>query len=240
MVALEDRYWWFRGKNAILRKLLDRHTPQRPGSQPPLELLDVGCGGGAMLADLARRGNARGVDVSPAAVDACRRRGLTAAIGALPDALGLPPASMDAIVASEVIEHVADDHAAAAALVALLRPGGVLAVTVPAFQWLWGPHDDSHHHYRRYTRKRLLGLFHDQPVRVRYSGYANTALFPLMVLQRAAARLSKGKAVTGSPTPLPAPVNAAFAAIFAAEGRLMPAISLPVGGTVVAIFQRQM
>ena len=50
------------------------------------------------------------------------------------DATGLPFAdgSFDRIIASEVMEHIDDDEAALAELARVLRPGGVLAVTIPA------------------------------------------------------------------------------------------------------------
>ena len=51
------------------------------------------------------------------------------------DALRLPftDASFDRVIASEVMEHIPDDRCAAAELARVLRPGGTIAVTVPAF-----------------------------------------------------------------------------------------------------------
>src|SRR5579885_1250996 len=72
--------------------------------------------------------------------------------------------SFDRIIASEVLEHIPDDGAAMAELARVLRPGGTLAVTVPA--WLpericWAITDEFHApfveggHVRIYTEARL-------------------------------------------------------------------------------------
>ncbi len=65
------------------------------------------------------------------------------------NALHLPfaDASFDRIIAAEVLEHLPDDHGAVMELARVLRPGGTLAVTVPA--WLperlcWALSDDYH------------------------------------------------------------------------------------------------
>jgi len=65
------------------------------------------------------------------------------------DATRLPfaDASFDRIIASEVAEHIEDDEAALAELFRVLRPGGVLAVTIPARlpeRICWALSDDYH------------------------------------------------------------------------------------------------
>ena len=54
-----------------------------------------------------------------------------------------------------MLEHIADDHAAMAAMARTLRPGGRLTALVPAHPRLYGPLDRAFGHYRRYTRERL-------------------------------------------------------------------------------------
>jgi len=63
----------------------------------------------------------------------------------------------DLVVATDVIEHVEDDHAAMETLVALTKPGGRLLITVPALQWLFGIHDESLGHFRRYDMRTESG-----------------------------------------------------------------------------------
>jgi len=82
------------------------------------------------------------------------------------DATCLPfaDASFDRIIASEVVEHIDDDENALAELFRVLRPGGVIAVTIPARlpeRICWALSDEYHApsqpggHVRIYTRAEL-------------------------------------------------------------------------------------
>jgi SAM-dependent methyltransferase len=103
-----------------------------------LRVLDVGCGHGLYSLDLARRGATLvGCDLDRSALsDAQRsshglgldgRAGFLVADGA---ALPLPEGEFDLVVCNCVLEHIADDGAALAAMARVLRPGGMLYLTV--------------------------------------------------------------------------------------------------------------
>jgi hypothetical protein len=55
-----------------------------------------------------------------------------------------------------VLEHIEDDIAAAGKLCRMLKQGGMLCITVPALQGLFGFHDEMLGHYRRYSRGMLI------------------------------------------------------------------------------------
>jgi SAM-dependent methyltransferase len=65
------------------------------------------------------------------------------------------PACADAVVSSNVLEHVVDDEACLGAMWNLLRPGGTLALYVPARPELFGDFDRAVGHQRRYRRREL-------------------------------------------------------------------------------------
>jgi len=65
--------------------------------------------------------------------------------------------SADAVVSSNVLEHVVHDGACLAAMHTLLRPGGTLALYVPARPELYGDFDREVGHQRRYRRRDLRG-----------------------------------------------------------------------------------
>jgi SAM-dependent methyltransferase len=73
------------------------------------------------------------------------------------DATSLPfeTASFDALVLAEVLEHVEDDYAALAESARVLRPGGVLGITVPRNPAWFSRSDEWAGHIRRYTREQL-------------------------------------------------------------------------------------
>lgn len=109
-------------------------------------VLDLGTGFGRHSFETARRG-AHVVAVDLAADEVLATRATfdaMSAAGELPDglravalradALRLPflDGTFDRVITSEVLEHIPDDHGALRELRRVLRPGGRLAVTVPA------------------------------------------------------------------------------------------------------------
>jgi SAM-dependent methyltransferase len=81
----------------------------------------------------------------------------------LGDATSLPYAdrSFDLVCALDIIEHIADDHAAFAQLRRILRPGGKLLLAVPLHPDRWTTFDTVVGHARRYTREELLAILED-------------------------------------------------------------------------------
>ena len=118
-------------------------------------------------------------DASPLAVEFSSRRGVPIQQGALPDGLNLAPNSFDAVLMLDVLEHLEDDVACARSAASVLKPGGLMLLTVPAYQWLYGPHDTAHHHHRRYTRRQVRDVLSQAGLNIRYTSYYNALLFPL-------------------------------------------------------------
>ncbi|HEY0680391.1 MAG TPA: class I SAM-dependent methyltransferase [Chitinophagaceae bacterium] len=85
--------------------------------------------------------------------------------------------SFDTVFALNVVEHIADHDLAIRNARKLLREGGNLIILVPAYQWLYNRFDKELEHYRRYTRKQLIGLMSPH-LKVRHSQYFNCAGIP--------------------------------------------------------------
>lgn len=136
--------------NAALRwDVVSRLLPDPLG-----DVLEVGCGQGAVAARLARRANsltALEPDLQSFAVAKARvgDRGqvLNMMSGELPAG-----DSFDLVCAFEVLEHIGDDAAALADWVARLRPGGTLLLSVPAHSRRFSDADRIAGHFRRYDR----------------------------------------------------------------------------------------
>ncbi len=235
MFELEDHYWWYRGVRTLLRALLERYAP------PNARLLDGGCGTGANLRWLEEFGSAIGVDISLQAIRFCRARGLPAArafVASL-DELPFPNDGFDVVISTEVICNIADDAATFVELARVLKPGGVLIVQVPAYQWLWSIHDVAVGHRRRYAGRDLRAKIERAGFRIERLTHANAFFLPAIAAERLAFRsVRTGRVVRSDLQPLPALVNAMLSALFVAEMRLVSRVDLPYGLSLIAVARK--
>jgi SAM-dependent methyltransferase len=239
MFELETRHWWYQGRRRIVLTMLERELGA-PTATSPRRVCDLGCGCGMILHDLAQRGyQVTGLDASAQGVSYCAARGLTVIQGVLPDDAAKLPGPFDIVMIRDVLEHIPDDRATLAAAAALVAPGGVLLLTVPAFQWLWSHHDDRFSHLRRYNSATLHRLVADLPgVKLEFMSYMNAALFPAACVSRLAMRLLhyRGKSVELKVPP--APLNGILEATFAAERHwLGRGLRFPFGLSLIAVLR---
>jgi SAM-dependent methyltransferase len=124
------------------------------------DVLEVGCGQGAVGARLARRYRYLGVEPDRQSWEVARRRIRAVGRGEVRnvtvDALG--DQRFDLVCAFEVLEHIEDDAAALKDWSTRLRPGGWLLLSVPAYQRRYGPADELVGHFRRYDPDALVAL----------------------------------------------------------------------------------
>jgi len=120
--SAEPSVTWWDHKYLPLLDDLDRAAP----------ILEIGCGGGGLLAYLARRGfsHAAGVDISAEQVEVARRRGVQAEVGDVFEYLAGQGETLAAIIAVDVFEHFSRDELVRLAplVYRALRPGGRLLV----------------------------------------------------------------------------------------------------------------
>jgi SAM-dependent methyltransferase len=116
----------------LARRILDPGEVVIPEADNPRKVLEVGCGSGRTLVELADRGwDVHGLEPSAAAVATLRaHRDLPVTVGAIAEA-DFAPAAFDVIIASMVLEHLHDPVADARRLHGWLRPGGHLTGSVP-------------------------------------------------------------------------------------------------------------
>jgi SAM-dependent methyltransferase len=233
LAHFEEWYWWHRGRQAIVERLVARYAP--PGAR----ILDVGCGTGATTLGLRRFGPIFGLDVGEHALRVARARGLAVA-RASAERLPARPGAFDLVVALDVLEHLEDDVAAAREILGALRPGGCLLATVPAYPFLWSGHDEALGHRRRYLRPRLVASLERAGFEIALCTYAMGSILPAAVVvrlwercvRRAPARRQSGYVA------VPAALNALLTWITAAESRLLPGLRLPFGLSIAAVARR--
>ena len=235
MASHEGRHWWFVGRRAVIDGLLDRIVLPAPA-----RILEAGCGTGGNLSYLERLGTVAAFEPYLPAVEIARDRHPATAVedGALPDRLPFADDSFDLVAALDVLEHVDDDSAALDALVRLAKPGGYVIVSVPTHPFLWGRHDRRLHHVRRYDVRELRDLCSRTETELVYFGPFNTLLAPIAVIARVAEKFLPLDFGNQERLP-PGPMNAALAAIFALEGRLVRHGRMPFGLSHAAILRRR-
>lgn len=200
-------------------------------------ILEVGSGTGGNLLMLSRHGHVSAMEMDDRARQiAADKTGGAFVIrpGHCPDDIPFHGEQFDLICLFDVLEHIEEDVATLAALRSHLAPGGRLLITVPAYQWLWGPHDVHLHHKRRYTARRLRKVFSDSGLRIDRVSYFNTLLLPLAALGRLLDRVVSNGKSSGTKTPA-APINAALETLFASERHLLKRLNLPAGVSLLGI-----
>jgi SAM-dependent methyltransferase len=234
---IERVHWWCVSRRDILVDLAARLLPQ--GGR----VLDLGCGTGFFIESLqARLGSSLepwGLDPSPLALSICRNRGLRQVFpGSALDLGAVTGQTFDAIFLLDVLEHIDDDAATLQLLKPLLRPGGVIIATVPAFQFLWSKHDDISQHKRRYTRGSLSRAFGAAGISLEKLTYFNALLFPLAWARRVGRRWLGTDDGVEFDVPA-APLNALLRWVFRAETPLVLAAgqrgTFPVGLSLLAV-----
>ena len=239
MFELETTYWWYVGRRIILAETIQRYL-----TSPVEQTLDIGCGTGGNLSVLSRFSKkVIGLDTSPQALDYCRSRGWnTVELIQKDGRLNFADGTTDMVTLLDILEHVADEHPLLREISRVLRPDGLLMVTVPAFQFLWSEHDVALHHYRRYPKQDILHLLTDEGFKIVSASYVITFSFPLIVLYR----ILKGMLnflYSGTPKTshvrLPPMLNALFIRILAWESKLLAYFTFPFGTSILVVATKQ-
>jgi SAM-dependent methyltransferase len=230
MAAIDEGHWWYRARRRIVAQIIIRYVKPVKGAY----IAEIGCGTGSNLPMLELFGRVTAVEPdAQARLFAAKRSKATVVQGKLPGELPLIDKSLDLAVMLDVLEHVNGDVAALKAVAAKLKPGGRFLLTVPAMPALWSPHDEEHHHKRRYTAKTLRDVMAKAGLKIEMMSYFNTLLFPLIAGIRWMKNLTGSKAVdTGMPSPL---MNKALEGIFAFERKLIGRMPMPLGVSLIVV-----
>jgi SAM-dependent methyltransferase len=237
---LEENHWWFRGRRAsVFAQLQQLQLPKTAA------ILEIGCSGGPLQQRLRAVGfqNLTGIDISEAAIALARQRQIPNVSVMDGAQLAFADASFDVVVASDVLEHIADEQLALREWQRVLKPGGVLLVYVPAFPSLWSQHDVVNRHFRRYTITTLRQALTTAGLLVQRQSYWNCTLFTPTFLVRQFQRLrrpvqSGTLAGTGDLVALPEPINACLVGLLHVEDYLLHHLNLPFGVSVFALAQK--
>jgi len=243
----EDKHWWFATRTRAILVYLDRYV----GPGKDCRVLDVGCGAGNMAHHLAHYGHVVGVDNNPLPLTVARQRGLDVREGLAED-LPFEDGEFDLVALLDTVEHVPDEGEMAvfSECWRVLKPGGKLLVTVPAFMWLWSHNDVLNAHHRRYTVPELRRKLASVGLRTLRGSYNNFLVFPLAAALILLRRGAEKEPDLASPhfddeayqvemEPAPPLVNTVLNGVGWLEEQLLKLAPLPVGTGMVLIAEKR-
>ena len=225
----ETTSWWYVARRELLREAVSEALYGKRKAR----VLDLGCSAELELADSP---DIRSVNVHPslpalAFYQMLDRRDL---ICSSPDELGFVSNSFDAIVAGDILQTVADDVSALRELRRVLKDGGMLCLTVPAYPSLWGEKDEALGHRRRYTATGLRRKMNNAGLEVTRVSYLVASGFIPAVIERVGKNIfTKSIDRYQQSTARPKWIDSGMVLLLDCERHLIRYINLPFGTRVV-------
>lgn len=225
----DSESWWYTAR----RKLLREAAMQAVHGKREARVLDVGCTAQLQFDDRALY---RVLNVHRSLETLAFRQlaGDENLVCSRFEELSLASNSVDAIVAGDVLQSVADDVAALREMRRVLKDGGLLCLTVPAYSFLWGDDDEARGHQRRYTVSELRRKLNTCGFQIHRASYFVASAFLPLVIGRAAKDIFHKSITHPSHYPHSSRLaNGGMATLLDGERLLMHFINLPFGTRVV-------
>lgn len=225
----ESESWWYTTR----RKLLREAAQQAVHGKREARVLDLGCTAQLEFDDWARY-RVCNLQSSLKVLAFRQIEGDTNLVCSRTEELSLASNSFDVVVAGDVLQAVADDLVALREMRRVLKDGGQLCLTAPAYSFLWGEDDELRGHQRRYTVSELRRKLNTCGFHVHRASYFVATAFAPLVAGRAAKNIFHKSITEHRHYPHPSRVaNAAMSALLDGERHLMHYINLPFGTRVV-------
>ncbi len=146
----ESSSWWY----MVRRKLLREAVAQALHGKRQGRVLDLGC---AAQLDFSDSDSLRTINAHSSLASLAFRQieGSQNLVCTSPEELGFVSNFFDAVLAADVLQLVADDRKVLREMRRVLKDGGLLCLTAPAYPFLWGEEDEARGHQRRYTASEL-------------------------------------------------------------------------------------
>jgi SAM-dependent methyltransferase len=232
LAAYEAKNFWFLARNRLIVWALETYC------SPFESYLEIGCGTGFVLAEVARVFSHARVTGSEIFT-----KGLTFAAARVPrahliqmDACDCPYLDeFDVASAFDVIEHIDDDEVALRNLFRAVKAGGYVLITVPQHRWLWSATDSYACHRRRYEADELHAKVRRAGFEILRSTSFVSLLLPVMLVSRRSAKQVDPLAEFKNNAKL----NEVLKAILACERRLITlGVNFPVGGSRLVVLKK--
>jgi SAM-dependent methyltransferase len=179
IAAAEARFWWYRGMQAILLRLLDPIARARKFNR----VIEAGCGTGYLAKVLAAQygWNVVPVDLGWEGLQYARELEVPQPVQADIAALPFADSSFDLLLSMDVVVHFprGQEDRPFAEFSRVLEKGGLAIIRVSALDALRSRHSEFAHERQRFTKRRLVELATRHGFKVHRCTYANSLLFPI-------------------------------------------------------------
>lgn len=233
MDEIESSHWWYSGRRLIITSQIKKINLIRSSN-----ILEVGSGTGGNLGMLSKFGkvyaferNIKALNISKSKIKGKKIRIIH---GSCPNNIPYTNLKFDLICLFDVLEHIVDDKKTLVNLKNRLNLNGKILLTVPSYQWLFGPHDKELHHKRRYSAKKIEKLIDDANLKILRKSYFNSILFPLIAAVRIYEKLKRIEISMGNTEPKKE-INYALLIIMKIEAFCLKFFNFPFGLSMIYV-----
>jgi len=230
---VESFHWWFVVRRKLLKSILSSiHVPANSLT------LDIGCGAGSNLKALLSAGlNPIGLDRSIYILSILSKKMEVPLLNGDSNNLPVRPNSIGLIIAMDILEHLDDDANGLTEFHRALNKGGMLILTVPAFEFLWGIQDKVTGHKRRYVKKEITKKLREAGFEILNAFYFNFFLFFPILFGRGIIRILGLRIESENKINSPS-INFVLKMIFSLEPYILKYFSFPFGVSIFCIARK--
>jgi SAM-dependent methyltransferase len=199
MYNMEEGYWWY----VAMRRITDSIVADDVRGRA-LTVLDAGCGTGYNIHHYAKAGHkVFAFDIAEPAIAFVRKRGFQRVARASAVEIPYRSETFDFAYCLDVLDELPVEKAEEAIreIRRVLKPGGGFLIRLPAFNWMRSSHDEELHTLHRYSRSELQAMMSRAGFEPRFTSYANTVLFPVVLLHRAMKKVGVDRGTDTKPLP---------------------------------------
>ncbi len=145
------------------------------------KVLDVGCGAGRLSKIMLEKGYAVTViDSDEKAIELAKKKGVEGYVADITK--WETNVKFDCVVAADILEHINDDKFVIKRFHSMLKPGGCLILNVPSYKFLFGQHDVSLGHKRRYSDREIKAKLAESGFKIEVYQHWNLLTVPMTII----------------------------------------------------------
>ena len=232
---MENVHFWYRGMGQLIMDFLKIYL------KIPAKILDAGCGTGSRAEECHIYGKVTAIDINNTALKLANKKNIHQVRKA--DICDLPfdQNTFDAVLCLDVLYHrsVKNDLLALKECLRVLKPGKIILLRVPAFEFLRGSHDIVVYTRKRYSASEIRKLLLLSGFKIKRLTYSNMLLSIPLMAKRLYERFFIADHNSHSDSELPPEfINRFFFKIILLENQILRYMNLPFGSSVIAIGEK--